>query len=563
MAKLDAVRHSAQVLKLELSLVSRLCESIDTPRSLTVALLIKYREFDQLADLEIDPDDYLDARPLEDDYLVTSILSKNPRLPVSCDPEKKAIEKFWEAEKLCEETNSRLCKFAEDPHVADPDVLRVVLYAQQYIQQILGPLTRSKIGYAEQMMRFGPGATTSLSGVVTQGKKYSRRALDATPRVLPFRTFGFPELWKEHVRDVCPRRSSKMRVVPKKATCGRTICIEPDLNIFVQLGQGALIRKQLADFGLDLNTQVRNQELARAGSLSNDLCTMDLSSASDLISREVVWLLLPYTWADFLHFSRVDFVEFEGRETELHKWSSMGNGYTFELETLIFYSILLGCLEVGGRFDAVNETVAYGDDLIFPSSVEPLVRRALNFLGFKVNARKTFGKGNFRESCGTDWFLGHNVRPFFLKSQHHDFPTTCFIIANGLRRLAHRRNNGDSCDVKLLPAWLKCYSALDKRHRFRIPEGFGDCGLVSNWDEAAPSVDLSGERRWGWGGFTFHFWEVKAMIRTVSEEGAFLAFLNGNLTNFSLAEESIRGRFGPPRTRTGYVLTWPNLGPWQ
>jgi hypothetical protein len=527
-----------------------------------VALLIKYREYDQLADLTIEVDHYLDVRPFEDDYLVTSILSKNPRLPVSRDPEKEAIKKFWEAEGHCAETNERLSSFSEDPRCADPDVLRVVLLAQQYIQRILGPLRRSEISYAEANMRFGPGATTSLSGVVTQGKKYSRRALDATPRVLPFRTFGFPELWKESVRDVCLRRSSKMRVVPKKATCGRTICIEPDLNIFVQLGQGALIRRKLADFGLDLSTQEVNQKLARAGSLNDDLCTMDLSSASDLISREVVWLLLPYAWADFLHFSRVDFVETEEGEKELHKWSSMGNGYTFELETLIFYSILLASLEVGERFDKVGETIAYGDDLIFPSSIEPLVRRTLNFLGFKVNARKTFGKGNFRESCGTDWFLGHNVRPFFLKSDHHDFPTTCYIIANGLRRLARRRNNGDSCDVKLLPAWLKCYSALDKHHRHRIPEGFGDCGLISNWDESAPSLDLSGERGWGWGGFTFHFREVKAMIGSFSQIGSLLAYLNGNRTDFSLGQESIRGRFLPARTRTGYSLEWPNLGPW-
>jgi hypothetical protein len=53
------------------------------------------------------------------------------------------------------------------------------------------------------------------------------------------------------------RNSSKVRVVPKNAKTDRTICIEPDLNIFVQLGIGAVIRERLKAYGLDLNTQVK------------------------------------------------------------------------------------------------------------------------------------------------------------------------------------------------------------------------------------------------------------------------------------------------------------------
>lgn len=554
------VRRNAQVLGLELTLVKRLCESIDSPRALTVWILIKEKEYLQLADLEIDPGHYSDHQLFADDYLVTKILSKNPRLPVPVDPEKVAIQKFWAAEEDCSETNKRLLQFCENPRIADSDVLAVVLNAQRHISRILGDLTKAKISFAEQKMRFGPGATTSLSGVVTQGIKYSRRTLDATPRVLPFRTFGFPEAWKGSCSDIRLRRSSKMRVVPKKATCGRTICIEPDMNIFVQLGQGALIRKQLLSSGLDLNTQEKNQELARRASIGDHLCTMDLSSASDLISREVVWLLLPYAWADFLHFSRVDMVEFEGREVVLHKWSSMGNGYTFELETLIFYGILLGAAEVRGCSD-VSEIIAYGDDLIFPSELETLVRSALNFLGFKVNTGKTFGKGPFRESCGTDWFRGHNVRPFFLRSEHHDYPTTCYIIANGLRRWAGRRSGGLHCDLRLFPVWLRCVTAVKPDLRFRIPEGFGDVGFISNWDEASPSIKIRKDS-YGWGGFNFRYRSLKAVEETINIEGSLLASLNGCAMPFSFGREALRGRFVPARTRHGYALAWPDLGPW-
>lgn len=542
------VRHKARVLRLELSLVKCLCENIDTPRALTVWLLIREKQFQDLMDLEIDPNHYLDHQRFADDYLVTKVLSKNPRVPVDVDPEQEALKKFWEAEEVCAETNERLLRFAQDPHIADPDVLATVMKSQEHIQRILGDLTKAKISFAESKMRFGPGATTSLSGVVTQGKKYSRRTLDATPRVIPFRTFGFPDAWKGAASDIRLRRSSKMRIVPKKATCGRTICIEPDLNIFVQLGQGALIRQQLRLFGLDLSTQKNNQDLAREGSVEDRLCTMDLSSASDLISREVVWLLLPYAWADFLHFSRVDYVEVaKGEEKILNKWSSMGNGYTFELETLIFYSILLGAAEVKGCLE-VDKIIAYGDDLIFPSELEPLVRSTLNFLGFRVNVGKTFGKGAFRESCGTDWFLGHNVRPYFLRSEHHDFESTCYIIANGFRRWSrHDSYRGRHCDLRLFPVWLRCLTAVKPSVRHRIPEGFGDVGFISNWDEAHPAFVLSHKERYGWGGYAFRYREVRAVSETIDVEGCLLAALNGQGASYSLGEEALRGRFLPAR----------------
>jgi hypothetical protein len=38
----------------------------------------------------------------------------------------------------------------------------------------------------------------------------------------------------------------------------------------------------------------------------------------------------------------------------------------------------------------------------------------LSSLGFKVNQSKTFGSGNFRESCGGEYFKGHDVTPTYL-----------------------------------------------------------------------------------------------------------------------------------------------------
>lgn len=546
-----SVRNKAQVAKLERSVVMSLAEQLDSPRSLTVWMLLKYHEYDQVFDLNIRIGDYEDPQRFADDYLVTSALSKSKCLPSSRDPKASALAKFWDAEKICQETNDRLDLFMQpNSSVVCPSIVEKIQY---WVQRILGPHpTKEDLRFIEDNCRFGPGATSSLSGVVSSGKKYSSRPVETTPRLVDFRTFFFPPLWKESVKDLRVRRSSKVSLVPKKATCDRTICIEPDLNIFVQLGLGACLRRKLLDFGLDLNTQENNRELARRASIDNHLCTMDLSSASDLISRSVVWLLLPYKWADALYLPRVDFFELDGKEHEFHKWSSMGNGYTFELETVIFYAVLLACCEVEGclRFD---EIIAYGDDLIFPKQAEERVRETLELLGFKVNPDKTFGEGPFRESCGTDWWLGRNVRPFFLKSDHPDFDTVCFIYANMITAYA---DNGVFREIRYLPAWRRCFSAASDRPR--IPKGFGDVGFWSSFDEALPSF----RRKDGWAGYRFKYREVPVLSKVIDDFGSYLNSLRHG-SDFTQGFDSLRGRYLRPRSRSGYSLEWPDLGPWH
>jgi len=591
-----SVSYMSRVFELEKQLVLSLCENIDSPRALTVALLVKNNEWQQLIDLEIRWENYLVWSDFSDDYLVTSILSKNPRLPLEVDRRAVAISKFLAAEERCKETNTRLLRYQDGQVMPDPDVHRVIHYAREYIRDILGPLTRNDLRYCEEHMGFGPGATTSVSGVVTQGKKYSPRVLDATPRVVDFGLFCLPPGWRQHVSGFNPRNSSKLTTVPKSAKTDRVICIEPDLNIFVQKGVGALLRRKLAAYGLDLSTQENNQNLARIAS-SHGYCTIDLSAASDTVSRELIWTLLPERWCQLLHFCRVDETSYDGKTVVLEKWSSMGNGYTFELETLLFYAVLLAVRRVAS---CEGEVLAYGDDLIIADSGKELTLRALNFLGFSANREKTFGTGRFHESCGTDWFDGHNVRPFFLRSDHHDFQTVCYIYANGLRRWAYHRNSGKSCDRRVLPAWLRCFNAVGQSDRHRTPEGFGDVGFSVDFDRACPTVERRSrtDRRqisvksplsadlvtsssdiiggvvvveendprlhpYGWGGYTFSFRHIGSRQRRISEQGCLTAFLNGNSTDFTKARESLRGRYLPATTRLGHVLTWPNLGPWQ
>jgi hypothetical protein len=56
----------------------------------------------------------------------------------------------------------------------------------------------------------------------------------------------------------------------------------------------------------------------------------------------------------------------------------------------------------------------YGDDIVVRGSLAPEVLKLLRLIGFRHNPRKTFIQGQFRESCGSDWFNGKDVRPVTL-----------------------------------------------------------------------------------------------------------------------------------------------------
>ena len=554
-----SARNSSQVFALEKSVALSLCESIGSPRALTVWMMVSYGEWDQLIKLTCDPTNYDSAQSFSDDYQVTEILKKNPRLPLSHDKRAIALEKFKEAEVSCAETNDRILGAIKNHQFGDPLISRTLFRAIELIRSILGPLTRADLSYCEDHFGFGPGVTTSLKGRVTYANKYKSRPIDASPRVVDFAVHCRPPGWRA-LNELTIRSYSKLTTVPKNAKTDRCICVEPDLNIFVQRGIGRLLRYRLSRFGLDLNDSWRrNQDLAREGSIRDDLATVDLSAASDSISREIVWLMLPDRWSDLLYFARTDqyLDPTDGSVKEFHKWSSMGNGYTFELESLIFYSLACAASEVVSM--PTTDVLAFGDDIIIPSAALDVLVRTLNFLGFKVNADKTFGKGLFRESCGADFFRGTPVRPLYLRSSSEYLEEVCYIYANSIRATAHRTMCGVGCDVRYLPAWLRCYTTVKPSHRYRIPYGIGDVGFVSNLDEAAP-----GYRHIRMKHGIYHFrcvgWHSRAFCDDM--DGAYSAALNHQLPPFSYGEEIGRN---PKRTwldKRGTSVSWPNLGPW-
>jgi len=251
---------------------------------------------------------------------------------------------------------------------------------------------------------------------------------------------------------------NRIAFVPKNSQTDRSIAIEPAMNLYLQLGIDGFIRRRLKRWGVDLDCQEKNRELARRGSRDwenpENFVTLDLAAASDSISTRLCELLLPREWYAHLMVLRSPQGELGDETVVYDKISSMGNGFTFALESAIFASIVFGVQkEYRGGYDP-EKCAIYGDDLIVESGIAQEVVTALESCGFTINEEKSFLKGPFRESCGADWFKGTPVRPVFLTS----LPTSVMELWTDLNRLRRflslRFMEEESCTESLLAKWI-------------------------------------------------------------------------------------------------------------
>jgi hypothetical protein len=215
---------------------------------------------------------------------------------------------------------------------------------------------------------------------------------------------------------------SRLSFVPKNDKISRCICVEPTLNTYFQLGFAHHLESRLRQrFGISIrDQQFKNRDLARLGSITDSLVTLDLSSASDSVSLRMVRQLFPADFVRWLEMMRCPTVEIPKLGTvELHMLSSMGNGYTFPLETMIFAAVVSACANFRGiplgPSRSGNIWGVFGDDIICPEILSRDVIFLLDILGFSVNTDKSFVKGPFRESCGADFYLGSDIRGVYLK----------------------------------------------------------------------------------------------------------------------------------------------------
>jgi hypothetical protein len=208
--------------------------------------------------------------------------------------------------------------------------------------------------------------------------------------------------------------------VPKTSKISRMICVEPSLNMFYQLGLGRILEDRLRSaFKSDLSTLPSiNVALAKRGSQDGSFSTIDLASASDSVSMNLCKALFPSWFYLIMRRLRSPAMAIDSDLIKLNMMSTMGNGFTFPLQTLIFSSLIRAVYRVIGREinDFDKNWSCFGDDLVVCSDAYSLVVTMLSKLGFTVNDSKSFFEGPFRESCGADFFRGQPCRPVYIRA---------------------------------------------------------------------------------------------------------------------------------------------------
>lgn len=400
------------------------------------------------------------------------------------DPDKcraAASKSFFEAEAMCRETNERLESHYLERLPEGNDLKFWTSRAKRYIDEILGDFDPF-VNQLPGLVRVTSGATATRSRKESFPHLKIAKKMPSTIAARPLLQalssyYGYGEL------KFVDCYSNRVDFVPKNWKTERTIACEPDGNMPLQLAFDTFAKRRLRARGIDLSDQSLNQELARRGSIDGSFATIDLSMASDTVAFNTVCLLFPYSWFAYLTSVRSHFGMLPGVDSPVkyEKFSSMGNGSTFAIETLVFAA---ACYAVGSK-----QFNVYGDDIAIETEFVDDLKTFLAYLGFVINTDKSFTEGPFRESCGTNWYQGIDITPFYLRTWSKSRAVTCHNV-NGLVGLSYPGGKlaefllqlVKSEELPLVPfnysstsgVWISVHSAYSRKlltNRRRLPKG--------------------------------------------------------------------------------------------
>ena len=395
----------------------------------------------------------------------------------------------------------RIVDFANRPGTPD-DVRESLLKARTIVKDILGPFSWEKLYLLSE---YSSGASTehlrSDAHIQLKWESSTHITARALPHYLGWLAYiGEPRL--NGTRSFQLVKGNEVFTCPKNYEKDRVIAKEPPLNMFLQKGYGTIVRLALNRRGLLLpDAQETHKALAERGSATGSLATLDMKSASNSNTAALVEELLPAGHLEPVMDLRSPIGTLpDGREIVWEMVSSMGNGYTFELETLLFYSV---CRAVCGK-DAIVSV--YGDDIVVPSDRAAQCQRVLEFCGYRSNDEKSFASGPFRESCGGHYFDGQDVSPFYIEDLPNS-PAECVDLHN--RMLQWFSIGGDPT-----PFW-GIINALRRAvpRAYRGPFGESGC-LWSDWDQATPVFHRCRDEKRP----QYNCWTVKSYVKRVPKQ---------------------------------------------
>lgn len=224
---------------------------------------------------------------------------------------------------------------------------------------------------------------------------------------------------------------SRFKSVPKTFAKPRGICIEEnEVQWHQQAIRRALVRRieshPLTRGFVNFTDQLINRKLALVGSSGKKWATIDMSSASDRISRAMVAYLFGANKALLAALMAVSTEEVEIPKVQgfnfidvlpVKKFAPMGSAICFPVMALVHWSLIKAILDRSSLSKTLTrEVYVYGDDIIVRAECAQAIYDYLPLFGMRINVEKSYSHSYFRESCGLHAYKGVDVTPVRVKS---------------------------------------------------------------------------------------------------------------------------------------------------
>jgi hypothetical protein len=311
-----------------------------------------------------------------------------------------------------------------------------------------------------------------------------------------------PDLEKWRPQEMRSRLPARLRFVPKSLKVARSICMEPATMMFFQQAVARQLSEAIEESPfskfIKLRNQERNQRLSLYGSYTGSIDTIDLSSASDSLSYELVKAIFPFAWRIPLQVTRSSTVLLpDGKLHPIRKFAPMGSALCFPVQCIVFAAVCIYAtflykrgyplgqpafmsfwdvastwksistrlLPYSKRSNMTQPLAVYGDDICCDENITPYVKSILGRLGFSVNEDKSFvGSQAFRESCGKYYLNGHDVTPLHYRVKG----VRSKLTPNHVASQVHLINESRSRDFERLRGFL-----IHAMREWRMPAKLG------------------------------------------------------------------------------------------
>ncbi|DAD49950.1 RNA-directed RNA polymerase [ssRNA phage Esthiorhiza.2_1] len=342
------------------------------------------------------------------------------KMQLPCSPARQAaaIRGYFECEQDVRDFDTRL----SESDLAEFRDVSEMLYGGLFERM------NRDVYFSRLVPKHGPGSTSDR--LSSNGKYHQLTWTVRLERVFPARSYVIPN-WhfmarSENMNILEPGRELPVRValVPKTLKAPRVIAMEPTC---MQYMQQAVYRCFTSNFKRDrlltkligFDDQTLNQRLAKQGSIDNRTATLDLSDASDRVSNQLVRAMVsryPFL-STAIDSTRSRRAVVGSKTIRLAKYASMGSALCFPMEAMVFTTLIYVGIQRSLNTSLSRKDVkrlsgsvrVYGDDLIVPVDHVLSVVQTLEHFGAKVGLSKSFWNGKFRESCGKEYYDGHDV----------------------------------------------------------------------------------------------------------------------------------------------------------